>query len=296
MKKLRILLGCILALTQRPVIAQINPMGSSYYQNLYLSNPAMVGLENGWEANAAYKAQRISVEEAPSMQVVSVGYGGKSKKLGLGLLFYNDQAGVFRKTSLKGSYAYHLPLNQGASQMLDFGLSAGIVDEWIDYAKVDGDEGDVILNNFNQRKQYFDTDLGVAYRDNHLNIQAAIPNLKRVFNRDLKRNVIDRASLFASASYKFVYQNQIFSLIEPKIVYRGLNDYKDQLDLAVNTKFWSDRFLLNVVYHSSNSLSVGLGAVYEERLSILAMYTTSTFGLQDFSNGEFEVGLKYNFK
>lgn len=36
-------------------MAQLNPMGSAYFFNPYLSNPAMCGPEDGMQFNAAIK-------------------------------------------------------------------------------------------------------------------------------------------------------------------------------------------------------------------------------------------------
>ncbi|MNR16024.1 hypothetical protein D3C85_1325910 [compost metagenome] len=202
---------------------------------------------------------------------------------------------MIQRTSLKGTYAYHLPLNNESSY-LDFGLSAGIMNEWIDFSKIRGDQGDLSLTNFNQRKLYFDGDFGIAFRNQNLNIQAALPNMKRFFNRDVARTVVDRATYFAAVSYKFLNPNKVLSVIEPKFSYRGIDNYRDIVDLGLNTQFWTNKLLLSTIYHSSNSVSVGAGTTYQNQLSILVMYTTNTSALQNYANGEFEVGLKYNFK
>lgn len=275
--------------------SQLNPMGSMFYQNQYLSNPAMAGLEKGTELNATYKAQWTAIEGAPSMQAVTATYGSKSRKVGLGLSFYNEKSGVIQRTNFKGTYAYHLPLNSGDS-FLDFGLSAGLMNEWIDFSKIRGDQSDIAFGNFNERKLYFDGDFGVAFRTGNINVQAALPNLKRFFNRDLKRAVVDRASYFAAASYKFHSSNAVFSEIEPKVSYRGMENYRNIVDLGLNAQLWGNKMLLSTIYHSTSSITAGVGTTYQNQLSILVMYTSNTKDLQNYSNGEFEIGLKYNFR
>lgn len=255
----------------------------------------MAGLEKGTELNATYKAQWTAVDGAPSMQAVTATYGSQSRKIGLGLSFYNEQSGVIQRTNFKGTYAYHLPLNNENS-FLDFGLSAGLMNEWIDFSKIKGDQSDIAFSNFNDRKLYFDGDFGVAFRTGHINVQAALPNLKRFFDRDLKRAAVDRASYFAAASYKFTSPNGVLSEIEPKVSYRGIENYRDIVDLGVNAQLWGNKMLLSTIYHSTNSVTAGLGTTYQNRLAILVMYTSNTSDLQNYSNGEFEIGLKYNFR
>ncbi|KQN34725.1 hypothetical protein ASE92_11720 [Pedobacter sp. Leaf41] len=270
-------------------------MGSMYYQNQYLNNPAMAGIAQGWEANAAYKAQWTSVDGAPSMQAVTATYGSENSKIGAGLSFYNETSGVIQRTNIKGSFAYHLPLNNSGSY-IDFGLSAGVMNEWIDFSKVRGDQSDMSLNNFNQRKLYFDGDFGIAFRTNRLTIQGSLPNMKRFFNRDLVRTVVDRSSYFGAISYKFLNPNGVLNVLEPKLTYRGIDNYRDIVDLGLNTQFWGNKLLLSSIYHTTNSVTVGAGTTYQNQFSILLFYTSNTSDLQNYTNGEFEIGLKYHFK
>jgi len=247
--------------------------------------------------NGAYKAQWTAIENAPSMQAITAAYGSKSKKVGIGINLFNDKAGVVQNTSVKLTYAFHLPLNEG-DNFLDFGISAGIADEWIDFDKVRGDYSDQSLYNFNQRKMYFDGDFGVAYRTEHLTVQASLPNLKRLLDRDLERNLADRSIYMAALAYKFINKSGLNALhiIEPRVTYRGVENYKDIIDAGANLEFFGNKLLMSGMYHSTNSVTIGAGTTYKNKLTILTQYTTNTADLQGYSNGEFEIALKYNFR
>ena len=276
--------------------AQLNPMGSMYYQNQYLANPAMAGVRSGWAVSAGYKAQWTAIEYAPAMEAVTAEHGSGNGKVGLGLNLFNDRAGVVQRTSAKATYAYHLPLNGGRS-FLDFGLSAGIMDEWVDFNRVRGNLTDPGLYNFNQRGIYFDGDFGLAYRNGGLTVQGALPNLKRFLDRDIRRTVADRSLYMASAGYRFENSNgSALSSIEPKVVYRGVENYKDILDAGANLQFFENKLMLSGMYHSTNSVTLGAGTTYKNQLSILVQYTTNTSDLQNYSNGEAEISLRYSFK
>ncbi|MCZ4243525.1 PorP/SprF family type IX secretion system membrane protein [Pedobacter punctiformis] len=295
MKKTKYIMIAIGILLMSKTYGQLNPMGSMYYQNQYLANPAMAGVEQGWELNGSYKAQWTAINGAPSMQAVTAAYGAPNKNVGIGINFYNESAGVIRRTSIKGTYAYHIALNNKTS-FIDFGLSAGVMDEWVDFNRVVGDLGDQSLYNFNQRKLYFDGDFGVAFRTQQLTVQGSLPNLKRLFDRDLQRNVADRFLYLGAVSYKIYNESGAVSVIEPKFMYRGVENYKDIIDLGAQVQFWGDKLIMNGMYHSTNSVTIGAGTVYKNQLSILCQYTTNTSDLQTYSNGEFEIGLKYNFR
>ncbi|RBQ02610.1 PorP/SprF family type IX secretion system membrane protein [Pedobacter miscanthi] len=294
MGKIKYYISLLMFLLITPAFAQLNPMGSIYYQNQFLANPAMAGLETGLNLNAAFKTQWAGVDGAPKTQYLTGDYGLTNNKVGLGFLFYNEAAGAINRTRATVTYAYHLPLNSGNS-FLDFGLSAGLMNEWIDFGKVKGDLDDDVLNSFNDRRLYLDGDFGVAYRTDKLTLQAALPNLKRFFKRDVLRNVVDRSTYFVAAGYKFS-TDKVISSIEPKLVYRGVQNYDGIFDAGVNLQVLDNKLLFNGIYHSSNSFTAGFGANYKGQVSLLFQYTTNTSKMQNYSNGEFEVGLKYSIR
>ena len=296
MKTLKYIISavCILLIGDK-AIAQLNPMGSAYYQNQYLMNPAMAGIEKGWELNGAYKAQWTSIDGAPNMQALTATYGSEGKKAGFGMLLLNDKAGSVKTLNIKGTFAYHLELNNEKTK-IDFGLSAGVMDEFIDRSEVIGDLTDVAIGNFNERKLYLDADFGVALRTENLTLQGALPNMKRFLKRDVERNLVDRSLYMAAISYKFLNQDAKLTSIEPKVAYRSIENYKDIIDAGVNFQFNGDKLMLSGVYHSTNSVTFGAGTTYMKKLAILAQYTTNTSDLQRYSNGEFELAVKYNFR
>lgn len=287
-------IAALLFLCIKPAFAQLNPLGGSYYQNQFLANPAMAGLATGLTLNAAFKTQWAGVEGAPKIQYLTGDYGFTSNKVGLGLLFYNETAGAINRTRATFTYAYHVPLN-GGTNFLDFGLSAGIMNESIDFNKVKGDLDDDVLNSFNDRKLYLDGDFGAAYRSDKLTLQAALPNLKRFFKRDVLRNVVDRSTYFIAAAYQF-NTDKLINSIEPKLVYRGVQNYDGIFDAGVNIQLLDSKLMVNGIYHSTNSLTAGFGTNYKNQFSLLFQYTTNTSKMLNYSNGEFELGLKYSIK
>ena len=111
--------------------AQLNPYQAIYYQNRYLINPAMAGLDKGLNINLAYQQQWSSFPGSPKSQSFATEYQA-TDKVGVGLNINDDQSGVFRQTRVVGSYAYHLPLGE-QNQKLNFGVSLGINDSRINY-------------------------------------------------------------------------------------------------------------------------------------------------------------------
>lgn len=284
----------MLLLISKMGYSQLNPMGSIYYHNQYVANPAMAGITKGWELNAAIKAQWTVIDDGITMQTVSAAYGSTNKKIGFGVLLYNDKAGVVQRTSVKSTYAYHLNLGNKSS-FIDFGLSGGIMDESIKMSDVRGDLTDVGLGNFNNRKLYLDVDFGLSLRTKNLTIQGALPNLKRYFDKDKQRNLVDRATMMAAISYKSSFRNTKLKSIETKAMFRSVENFKNIFDFGSNFIFSEGRLQLSGIYHTSGSVTFGAGTLYKNKLTILAQYTSNTANLGNYSNGEAEIALKYNF-
>ena len=100
----------------------------------------------------------------------------------------------------------------------------------------------------------------------------------------------------AAVSYRFINDRQNFVVIEPKLVYRGIRNFKNILDAGLNLEFYESKLLMSAVYHSTRSFTIGAGITYNNKLSILCQHTTNTSDLQSYYNGEFEIALKYRFK
>jgi type IX secretion system PorP/SprF family membrane protein len=92
--------------------------------NQYLYNPAYAGVFKGIEVNADYRQQWAGFEDAPKTAIMGV-YGTPKKKpnMAFGALVVNDKSGLIGRTSIHGSYSYHVKL--GKKMSLGMGLSLG---------------------------------------------------------------------------------------------------------------------------------------------------------------------------
>ena len=271
--------------------AQLHPLSGIYYQNRYLANPAMAGLEEGLRLNLGYRQQWSSMPGAPATQSLTGDYGFSSK-VGLGLNLYNDKAGLLSRTRVMGTYAYHLPLD-GESRKLSFGLSLGFMNERLAEEDVSGNPNDVSIGRVNDRETFIDGDFGLAYTSNKLTVQGALPNMKNFFKKDDNENTVDQSTFFTAVSYKLYFPQSLNGMgIEPKAVYRGVRGHDDILDIGANLTFADEALSLTGVYHSSQSATFGAGVNYKKTLSIMGMYTTETSALRGYTSGNFELALR----
>ncbi|RKR84447.1 type IX secretion system PorP/SprF family membrane protein [Mucilaginibacter gracilis] len=268
------------------VKAQVSPLSSQYYQNQYLFNPAMAGLNSGFNVNVDYRKQQLGVNGSQNSQAASAEY--QMDKVGLGVNLTNQLSGVFRQTRAMVTYAYHLPLS-GDNQKLNFGLSAGVVDNHLNIDQVFGDQSDPTLANYNSKGTSFDGDFGVAYTSDKLTVQGALPNLRYLFKDN--GSLQEREVFFTAVSYKFFDPANVS--VEPKAAYRQVKGYDNIFDAGANVAFNNEQFSLQGFYHTSKSATFGVGYSFAA-YSILGFYTTNTSSLNSYSSGDFEISLKIN--
>ncbi len=281
----------MVALNVKQADAQLTDFHSQYFQNEYLANPAMAGTEKGLNLNMGYQQQWTTVPGAPKLQNLTADYNS-GNRVGLGINVNSDQAGLINSTRAMLSYAYHLPLN-GSDNKLNFGLSLGVNDSYIDYNRIAGDAGDLEVQSYNNQKISIDGDVGVAYTSKSITLQGTLPNLKSVFFPTNDETLdVDRSTFFSAISYKLFFDNQYSNFtVEPKVAFRGVKGFDNILDAGVNLDMTNYHFNLSGIYHSNQSVTFGAGLDLQAT-ELLFAYTNNTGPLKTYASNTFEFGLK----
>lgn len=272
--------------------AQLNPFNTMYFQNKYLYNPAMAGIEKGLNINLGYRQQWSNFPGSPKTGILTMDFQ-PTDRVGLGLNVNDDQTGLIRQTRIMGTYAYHLPLSDN-NQHLSFGLSLGVNDSRVNYSSIHGDGTDMEIAQYNQLKPYIDGDFGIAYTSSGLNIGAAVPNLKSAFFKSSdERFDADRLLFITAASYKIPLQgNGSNFVLEPLAAFRIVKGYDNIVDAGFNFTMNDYAGLyFQSVYHSSRSMGLGFG-MDQQRYALSFNYNLETGALSNYTQGAFELGLK----
>lgn len=272
--------------------AQLNPLSAQYFTNLYLANPAYAGLEKGLTVNATFRQLWNSIPGAPMIQNLTAEYSKSKTALGLNISY--DKAGLQRQTRVVGTYAYHLPLSNSSNQ-LHFGVSFGFSNQRLATSDVEGNTNDPLIPAYNQRETYVDGDFGIAYTDDNLKLEAALPNLNSVFKqREIK--LADYSTFYTAASYEFTINDGPRGFgINPKVAFRGVRGFGNIVDAGAQFTMANKQVMLTALYHSSKNATFGLGMKYLGKYLFNATYTTQTAGLSSYTNGSFEISLGGRF-
>ncbi len=251
----------------------------------------MAGIEAGLNAGLSYRMQWSGIQGAPVNQSFSSDWGS-GNRVGLGLLVYNDKAGLLERTRTMASYAYHLPLD-GDKQRLHFGISMGVMSQRVRYEDVVGDPNDTGLEQFNNRETFFDGDFGIAYTSGKFSVQAALPNMKVMLDRDENDNTVNRSTFFTALSYKIPVGGLVSGMkVEPKIAYRGVKGFDNMIDAGANFSFSDEKLSIMSMWHSSDNMTYGLGINHNRKFSFTGMYSSNIGELRGFVNGNFEMAVK----
>lgn len=128
-----------------PGYGQQRPIHSLYMFDPLVINPAYAGTHVQLSGTAVYRNQWVNFPGAPKTFTASVHSGFRKARVGVGLLFGNDQIGVHSDNSVYGIYSYKIQLSerQGGG-VLSFGLQGGFNALKSDFYKVNGKQGDEI--------------------------------------------------------------------------------------------------------------------------------------------------------
>jgi type IX secretion system PorP/SprF family membrane protein len=140
MRNLCLLLFC--SLVVQAGLAQQRPLQSLYMFDPLLINPAYAGTHVQLSGTAIYRNQWVNFDGAPKTLTASVHSGFRKAKVGLGILFGNDQIGVHSDNSLYGIYSYKIPVSSRKNGgVVSFGLQAGFNSLKSDYFKTNPRDG-----------------------------------------------------------------------------------------------------------------------------------------------------------
>lgn len=268
--------------------AQVSPPMSMYYLNEYLYNPAAAGKKQGLNVGLSYKNNLTGSNGQTVANTITLDYGmGKS---GFGLSVNTDKDGILNVNRFAATYAYNIQTSTTGN--LRFGLSAGVTSIKANMSDIIGDVDDQLVQQFNDQGYVFDGDLGAHYTNEKLSLSAVAPNLRSLIYSENVNDGYNYTTFFLAAAYQ-VLDGPV--KLVPKIMYRGLDGFDSIIDAGVNAQFAEDKFNLMAFYHSSNSLSFGVGFNIMKKYQMQASYSLPiNSNLKQYTYGGVELGLKVN--
>jgi type IX secretion system PorP/SprF family membrane protein len=207
--------------------------------NYYLVYPSMAGIGEGGKIRLTARKQWFSVDEAPSLQTLSVNYRIPESDSGVGIIIFNDANGYHAQTGVKGTYAHHLQFGEDIRilNQLSFGLSVGFIQSSLDETEFVSVIPDPIITGGRNSVGYFNMDLGMSY--NYMEFYAHFAALNILgTGRDLYTAIeFDnlRRYLF---SVGYVFGKSLWR-VEPSILFQ-LTEFTEEKTVDLNAKVYRD--------------------------------------------------------
>ncbi|MBL6445675.1 PorP/SprF family type IX secretion system membrane protein [Fulvivirga sp. 29W222] len=220
--------------------AQQLGLNNFYNQNLYLINPASVGMDNCFRGFINQRMQWSGVNNAPATTGITMD-SRVFKAHGLGLNLQMVNAGLLSQVSGKLSYAYHIKIAKESS--LHAGVSGGI-----NYQRFNLDDvvatsySDRILMEQNQNGSELAIGTGLMFTSPHLKLGVALP---QPINLAQKIGSGERANMYAS----YQWFSSPTWMVETSVLYRSLITQNDQIETGARAR-WKNIIGMGMIYRS----------------------------------------------
>ena len=193
------------------------PIYSDYLSdNVYLVHPAAAGIGNSSKFRFTARQQWAGIPNAPALQTMSFHTRvGEYSNAGYGLILFNDRNGFHSQKGLQGTYAYHLPMNNGTVfNQLSFGLSFTFVQNQSDQRTFTGDRAVAAIV---ESTSYYNADFGLAYHLGGFSSYFTVKNLLLTAKNNLNvQESLDLRNYIFSAGYYFGLENVV--QFEPSVM------------------------------------------------------------------------------
>lgn len=277
--------------------AQQLPLGSHYFMNPFVLNPAYTGSGEDINVFLTHRSQFTGIAGSPQTTSLTIDGPINIKGVGLGLNAYSDVTSILSRNGVSGNYSYSLNLWTGHT--LTFGLAAGVVDHTINYDQaIVRDLDDPSLFQQKMHRTVFTADLGLLYEWKQLQVGFAVPQLlgnKARFRADDGTiNYFDMQRHFVgTAKYVFDVNTKQGITAYPMVVVRGVSGAPVQYDITAVAD-WKGKGWFALSYRSKYAVGVSAGVRYKN-LSVGYSHDFGVSKLRSYAGATHEFLLSYQF-
>jgi type IX secretion system PorP/SprF family membrane protein len=275
------------------VQAQQEAMYSQYMFNTMAVNPAYAGSREVFSTTLLARAQWLGIDGAPTSQTLSMDAPLSNKKVGVGLIMFNDRIGLSKTTGVHGSYSYRIRLKKST---LSLGLKLGMVQYSANLNQATlsvGNTSDDVGFQNNVVVWIPSTGGGFYLNSDKYYFGASIPNFYSTqISRDVKLKVNKYDHVFVMGGYVFNL-NDDFKL-KPSGLLKFVSGAPIELD--INANLWMyDVVGVGLSYRTGDAI-VGMFEVQvQNNFRVGYSYDYTTSNLSKYTNGTHEIILRYEF-
>jgi type IX secretion system PorP/SprF family membrane protein len=260
--------------------AQVSNTYNLYYQNLYLQNPAAIGLDSKTHLMLDYQDLMANM----GMKFRSMNFalfGALNNSNAIGIQYNNHIQNAIQNNNIMASYSYKLKFNE-EENWLRIGLSLGAnwQNLYIDDIIVKN-YNDPVLQNSNYKKASFDGNFGLYYNFKNFDVGVSALHFIELYNQYV---------LYSGYNYKTKVEGLS---LKPSVKFTYLpgNNYQIDGNLKVKYKIiWASG-----TYRSNGNVLIALGLDINKNLHIAYAHEINNGNLNLISSNTREFLFIYDF-
>ena len=285
MKKLTLLfLVSISAITY----SQQMPQTTLYGYNMYAVNPAYAGLNNCTQIAISHLNQWVKVDGAPATSMINLSTS-LGQRFGIGGQLLIDKIGMLQQFSGLGSLSYGMKFGE---HRLRAGLSIGYNQYRLNPSTaIVFDPLDPIVNGGNQSAGAVNTDLGILYTFENIELAASTKQVLHTSSNFGYSNTTGyglRRHFTGYAAYNIILTNKWD--LKPSVFLKGINHV---LQADINASATYNKFLnVGIGYRTQVGLIGRVGITLKDRYMFGYAYEAPMANMASYSSGSHELILK----
>ncbi|MDR0801713.1 type IX secretion system membrane protein PorP/SprF [Fluviicola sp.] len=293
------LLFFIVCLCGVNLLGQQVPFYNHYLINPFVYNPAFTGASD--YINASFvRNQRYSSFGSTAINNYLTVEGPVSKgNMGLGLIVAYQNQGIQQQLMSSLNYSYRLKINDNHN--IRFGVSAGVLDNRIDYNQINAqDISDPYLTGLRPTAPVFDMNVGLVYNWKNLKIGVSVPQIigaKVKYAKERSRGYYQlERHYMMSLEYDFHAGDKV--IIRPNAIMRYMPNVPFQYDVTLMT-IYNNMLWASATYKSDYAVQFNAGIRVWDFLRIGYSYELLTGSMKAYSTGtnhEIFLGFSFNGK
>lgn len=275
---------------------QVGMVGHGFFKPM-INNPAFTGHQD-LNAMIISRSQWTDFNGAPQLNLFTLDGNLLNKKVGLGLSLISDRKGITHRIGGYLNYSYRLNINDDTYLM--FGVSAGVIDQSIDYSKaLVEDPSDPFLFYDVQRKTSFDANAGLAFIWKDLEfglsaLQLAGNRINYVDNTNVRTYYTQARHYSGTLKYKVFISREKEISIAPVALVRFIPNAPFQYDGSLIME-WKDKFWIGGTYKSDYAVAANVGICLHKQLSVGYSYDFIIGSIGKYSGMSHEIMINYKF-